>query len=77
MLEKEIDTYNKVKDSLMLKFSNGGYVVIKEEEVLGVWQTRVDALRAGFEKFGDVQFLVKNIDDQSVVANYSRNLKFA
>jgi hypothetical protein len=77
MLEKEIETYNKVIASLKSRYTDGGFVVIKGDEVIGVWQTRVDALKSGFEKFGDVQFLVKNIDDQNIVANYSRNLKFA
>ena len=76
MLEKEIETYNKAIGALKLKYPDGGFVVIKGDEIIGVWQTRVDALKSGFEKFGDVQFLVKNVDDQNIVANYSRNLKF-
>lgn len=77
MLEKEIATYNKIITELKSKHPEGGFVVIKDEETLGVWQTRIDALKAGVEKYGDVQFLVKSIDDYAPIANYSRNLKFA
>lgn len=75
MLEKEIETYNDVKAAIQSQNPNGGFVVIKEDEVLGVWQTRVDALRAGIEKYGNVPFLVKNIMDNDIVANFSRNIK--
>ncbi len=77
MLEKELETYNKSKPSLQQKYPDGGYVVIKEEEILGVWQTRVDGLKAGFEKYGNVQFLVKDIMERDIVANFSRNHRFA
>ena len=77
MLEKELETYNKVQSDLQQQNPNGGIVVIKDEEILGVWQTRIDALKAGFDKYGNVQFLVKNIMERNVAANFSRDLKFA
>lgn len=74
MLEKELETYNNIKAELQTKYPQGGFVVIKESEVLG-WRARSDALRAGFEKWGNVQFLVKNISERNIVANFSRDLK--
>lgn len=75
MLEKELEKYAQVKAELQSKYPDGGFVVIKDTEVLGIWQTRVDALRAGIEKYGNVSFLVKDIRDSNIVANFSRNLK--
>lgn len=77
MLEKELELYNKIKADLQAKYPEGGFVVIKDDNVLGVWQTRPDALRSGMEKYGDVQFLVKDINENPIVANFSRPLKFA
>jgi hypothetical protein len=75
MLEKELETYSKEKASLQLQYPDGGYVVINGDEVLGVWQTRGDALRAGIEKYGNVQFLVKDIMERNIAANFSRDFK--
>jgi hypothetical protein len=76
MLDKELETFRKVKAGLSEKYPSGGYVVINGEEILGVWSSRMDALQAGLEKYGDVSFLVKNISADEVVVNFSRNLIF-
>ena len=52
-------------------------MVIKDDDILGVWSSRIDALRTGIDKYGDVEFLVKNIFDNDVVINFTRNLMFA
>lgn len=76
MLEKEIELYSKIKPRLQAENPNGGFVVILGDNVLGVWATRIDAIKAGLEKYGDVQFLVKDINEGIFAANYSRDLKF-
>ncbi len=74
MLEKEFETYIKVKGQLLSEYPLGGFVVIKDDEVLGVYQTRVDALKIGIEKFGNVPFLVKDLNEGNINFNFSRNL---
>ena len=76
MLEKELEKYHQIKATLQHENPNGGFVVIKDDKVLGVWQARIDALRAGINEFGDVSFLVKDINEGIVAANFSRDLKF-
>lgn len=76
MLEKELQTYNAQKASLQAAYPNGGFVVILGDTILGVWQTRIDALKAGIDKYGNVQFLVKNIMERNLAANFSRDFKF-
>ncbi len=77
MLEKELEIFEKEKAKLKEENSSGGYVVIKEDEILGVWNDREDALKAGLEKYGDVPFLVKNIDESNNSVNtFSRDLIF-
>lgn len=77
MLEIELNTFNKVNAELQAENPNGGFVVIKGDEILGVWGTRTDALKAGIEKYGNVEFLVKNIFDSDIIINFTRNLMFA
>lgn len=76
MLEEELQTYNNTKAGLQQQYGGDGYVVILGDEILGVWQTRMDALKAGLEKYGDVQFLVRDISAKIQLATYSRNLHF-
>ena len=61
MLEIELQKYQSVLASLISVNINGGYVVIKGNEVLGVWQNRKEAMLEGTKKFGRVSFLVKSI----------------
>ena len=77
MFEKELIIYNQQKTALLASNPTGGFVVIKGDEVLGVWQTRIDALKAGIEKYGNVVFLIKNITENDTTINFSRNLTFA
>lgn len=76
MLEKELEVFNDVRNNLIAENPSGGYVVIKGDEVLGVWLSRVDALKQGIEKYGNVPFLVKNISIDNTIVNFTRNLQF-
>jgi hypothetical protein len=77
MLEKELKQYEHIKAKLREENPQGGFVVIKDEEILGVWNDRQDAIRAGLEKYGNVTFLVKNIQDSDKTVNtFSRNIIF-
>ena len=61
MLEKELNIFNKIRDKLLSENPNGGFVVIKDDDVLGIWNDKMDALKEGIKKWGNVSFLVKNI----------------
>jgi len=76
MLVNELKLFNEINGELQSQYPQGGFVVIKDNEVLGVWSSRTDALKAGIEKYGNVPFLVKNIFDSDVVVNFSRDLLF-
>ncbi len=77
MLEQELKKYNEVRMKLQAEHSGPGFVVIKDDEVLGVWNNRMDALKAGIEKYGNVLFLVKDINESDIAINFTRDLKFA
>jgi hypothetical protein len=77
MLEKELQYFKKIQNELQLKHSHGGFAVIKNEVLLGVWKNRSDALKEGIEEYGLTPFLVKNInDDIGKTINFTRDLEF-
>jgi len=61
LLETELKTYNEIKYELQSKYQPGSFVVIIGTEVLGVWENRIDALKAGFEKYGHFNFFIRKI----------------
>ena len=69
----ELKTYETNKRELLAE-SSGKFVVIHENEIAGVWDTYEDALRAGYERFKLVPFLVKRITPIEPVLNFTRDL---
>ena len=64
-------------DELKAKNPVGGFVVIKDDTVLGVWLNRMDAIKEAVEKYGNTIFLVKDINDNPAKKiTYSRNIEF-
>ncbi len=78
MLEQELDYFKKNLNQLRVENPQGGFVVIKDSTILGVWFSRQDAIRSGIEKLGvSSVFLVKDINEPiDHTINYSRNIKF-
>ena len=76
-LKTEMATYRASLASLRQENPNGGYVVIRGDEILGVWRDRVDALQIGVDKWGDVSFLVRDLFADDKPLNFSRDLAFA
>ena len=72
-LKTELDTYLRHKDELVRE-SEGKYVVVHGDEVVGVWDTYEDALRAGYEKVGLEPFLVKQVRSIEQVHFFFRDL---
>jgi len=77
MLNNELALYSQQKKQLQLEHPEGGFVVIKDREISGVWPTQMDALKTGIDMYGNVQFLVKNINDSGIKYSFSRDLVFA
>jgi hypothetical protein len=60
VLEKEWEIYEQQRTRL-LAAHEGKFVVIHDNEVLGVYESRSEAHRAGYQRFGRVPFLVHEI----------------
>ena len=73
MLSKELKTYEANKSELIGK-SKGKYVLIKDDQVIDVFDTKSDAIRQGYERFGNVPFFVKQIIEIETPQNFTSNL---
>ncbi len=61
-LARELETYLRHKDELLARAA-GWFVLIRHEEVIGVFASRPDALAAGYERFGNTPFLVHQVTE--------------
>ncbi len=70
LLDEEIKTYINSKSEL-IKYK-GMYVLIKEDDIIGIFKNRNDAMKYGFKMFGYVPFLVKKItkEDEPIFVRY-------
>jgi len=73
MLEKELATYESHKEEL-LKTGKGKYALIKDDKVVGTFDTASDAVHQGYESFGLTAFLVKEIVEVDTPQNFTSNL---
>ena len=58
-LERELQTYERERPALLAH--RGKFVLIRGDEVSGVFDGYEDALRAGYDRFGFERFLVREI----------------
>jgi hypothetical protein len=62
ILKRELDTFEKYKASL-LGSDRGRFVLIKDDVVMGMFESEVDAVNYGYQQLGNVPFLVKRIQE--------------
>lgn len=65
MLDKEIAYYQAHLDQWLREYP-GKYVSIKEEEVLGFFDSRDEALTAAIDRFGIGSYLVRQVGEDSI-----------
>ncbi len=73
VLEKELQTYEANRQKL-IGTSKGKFVLIKGSEIAGVFDTHIDAIRQGYDKYGNVPFLVKQVLEVETPQNFTSNL---
>ncbi len=72
-LREEILTYFEKKDSLMPE-NAGKYALIKGKKIEGIFESGEDATKQGYERFGNVPFLVKKIVPFEPPLNFTANM---
>jgi hypothetical protein len=61
-LEQELQTFHEQKDHLLEQYKDR-YVLIKGGEVVADFESRGDALREGYKRYGHEAFLVKKVEE--------------
>ncbi len=73
VLDVELNTYEQQRDHL-LATAEGKFVLIVNDEVVGAYDSKMDAIAQGYQQFGNVPFLVKQILKIEVPQNFISNL---
>jgi hypothetical protein len=60
VLEKELKTYEKARLRL-LEENRGKFVLIHKSDIIGIFETQVEAVNTGYQRLGNVPFLVREI----------------
>ncbi len=72
-LSEETEVYEKNKSNL-LRDHSGKFVLIKDKEIIEVYESQNDAIKVGIDKFGNSPFLVKKIEEIEPSQNFTSNL---
>lgn len=70
LLEREMQTYEEHKAELVTS-SPGKFALIKDDAVFDILDSQADAIRLGYERFGNVPFLVKEIVEVETPLNFT------
>lgn len=73
LLDSELKTYEQNRDHL-LGTAEGKFVLIRNNQIVGVYDSKMDAIAAGYQQFGNVPFLVKQIVKIETPQNFISNL---
>ncbi|MBY0528217.1 MAG: hypothetical protein K2R98_32780 [Gemmataceae bacterium] len=66
-LRREWNTYLHEAGRLLAEGHAGRYVLVKGEELLGIWDTESEAMRTGYEQFLGQAFLVHQVQERERV----------
>jgi hypothetical protein len=72
ILSTEIQTYEQQRDNL-LGTSEGKFVLIRGNQVVGIFDSKMDAIAAGYQQFGNVPFLAKQVVKVETPHNFISN----
>ena len=73
ILDAELNAYEKNRDQL-LGTAEGKFVLIQNSQVVGIYDSKMDAIAMGYQQFGNVPFLVKQIVKVEAPQNFTSNL---
>ncbi len=72
-LQKELETYQANFEAL-LGASEGKFVLIHADKILGAFDSQMDAINRGYEDLGNVPFLVKQVTKVDIPLSFVSNL---
>ena len=72
ILEAELKTFNDKRNEL-LATSEGQFALIHDGQLIGTYNDEQDAIGEGYRRFGNVPFLVMQVLQTEVPANFVNN----
>lgn len=69
-LEQEIKYFEAARDQLLGK-AKGKFALIKGDKLIDIFENQLDAIKIGYEKFGNEPFLVKQILEVDTPQNFT------
>lgn len=72
-LDIELKTYEQNRDHLLATAENK-FALVHNKQVIGVYDSKMDAIAQGYQQFGNVPFLVKQIVKIEMPQNFVSNL---
>jgi hypothetical protein len=73
LLATELDTYERQRNQL-LAAGQGKYALVHGNTIVGVFQSKMDAISTGYERFGNTPFLIKQIVKVEIPQNFVSSL---
>ena len=73
LLHPELKTFELHKSEL-IGSSKGKFALVKGDQIVDVFDAKMDAIRQGYERFGNAPFLVKQIVEVEVPQNFTSNV---
>lgn len=61
LFEDAVRYYEENLNEILATYPEGNYIVIRGVQVLGVFSSRGQGIRAGFKAYGNVPYLVREI----------------
>lgn len=62
--KKELETYKMHKERLLTEGHDQSYVLIREDNIIGIFKTAADAYSEGLKSFGNVPMFIKKISKE-------------
>jgi hypothetical protein len=70
VLQQELDFFEQQRLELFAS-APGKYALVKGPKLIGIFDTELEAIRAGYQKIGDEAFLVKHIVEADVPLTFT------
>ena len=68
--ERELNFFERERMRLLSR-AKGKFALIKGEELIGIYDTEIEAVRAGYQRFGNEPFLAKLIAEADIPLNFT------
>lgn len=73
ILEVETDTFERNREKLVAA-GEGKFALVHGDTIIGIYESKSDAISQGYQKFGNKPFLVRQILKVDLPQNFVTNL---